>query len=984
MISSEDFPAFYAALHNGQEPFLWQTRLAMEVAQQGWPDRISLPTGSGKTAVIDIAVFALALQGGSPGPHRRTRIYFVVDRRLVVDEAAQRARLLADALSQALERGDSGILGLVARTLMTFGGYLPLEVAVMRGGIYFERQWVRYPNQPAVCLTTVDQIGSRLLFRGYGVSKGQRPIQAALAANDALYIIDEAHLSTAFVETLHSVRFYQGLTGKKVGTGLKVVTMSATLTSKGTPLAPDAGPNVPAGERQFTLAPEDYTDPKLAPRLNARKPATLINVKDDEDFISRVVAQAVALGQENPVVGVVLNDVSAARAVAQKLKGVGQRQVVLLTGRVRPYDRDRLLGEWLPFIAANRERGHAQKEVYVVATQTIEVGADLDFDALVTEAAPLKSLVQRFGRLNRLGIRASAPAAILYQKARAKRSVYSEKAVEKCWKWLNAHAIGKGSRKQFDFGITASANLLANANDADEAQDESSAPLLLPAHLDQWVQTNPEAYPDPDVAPFLHGKGVNASADVLVVWRRDLLEDDLNDVEFVTELLSLAPPRIREAVPVPVWAVKAWLSGRVEQAREVPDDEAAGGRQAEETNTGRRAVRWLGPRETMEVMPGEIRPGDTVVVPASYGGADEYGWFPESQAHVWDVADICDSERADRLRLSTCLLNQIISPSCAPEERSEIEKELSSILFLLADDDKDDRIVGEKISLLLERLARVVGAEYAAIVSALREDGYRVRPYPMRGNELVPRGLILYSARKSHARQGRSVEIDAMAELMDDSEGDNFPVLHKVTLRRHSLDVARWAKRFSSAVGLSPELTRALRIAALAHDWGKNEPRLQVAFHGGSILAGNAPVLAKSGLDFATWKVSCKLAGCPEGYRHEFVSARLLKDGQLCLLTPEEQELVIYLAGTHHGYGRSLPPVIEDSNPQPVRVKLGSVQLQTTSAHGWERFDSGWVELFWTLVRRYGWWGIAYLETILRLADYAASNEEAREGRTDE
>src|SRR5581483_487453 len=59
--------------------------------------------GSGKTAALDIAVFHLALEASS-GAERRAplRIAFVVDRRLIVDDAHARARFIARALAWSM------------------------------------------------------------------------------------------------------------------------------------------------------------------------------------------------------------------------------------------------------------------------------------------------------------------------------------------------------------------------------------------------------------------------------------------------------------------------------------------------------------------------------------------------------------------------------------------------------------------------------------------------------------------------------------------------------------------------------------------------------------------------------------------------------------------------------------------------------------------------------------------------------------------
>jgi CRISPR-associated endonuclease/helicase Cas3 len=91
----EDFPDFFDEVH-GVRPFPWQQRLADQVAQSSvWPKVLDLPTGSGKTAALDIALFHLALEADQ-GRGRRAplRIAFIVDRRLVVDDAFNRAKRL--------------------------------------------------------------------------------------------------------------------------------------------------------------------------------------------------------------------------------------------------------------------------------------------------------------------------------------------------------------------------------------------------------------------------------------------------------------------------------------------------------------------------------------------------------------------------------------------------------------------------------------------------------------------------------------------------------------------------------------------------------------------------------------------------------------------------------------------------------------------------------------------------------------------------
>src|SRR5262245_40767182 len=138
-LNAEHFGDFFEQIH-GQQPFPWQARLVREiVAQDGsWRPLLNLPTAAGKTAVIDIAVFLLALDADKPAEQRRApmRIFFVIDRRIVVDEAYRRAEKIANALRDP--KGD--VVGAVADRLRLFSA-IPLHVAALRGGMVRDVSW---------------------------------------------------------------------------------------------------------------------------------------------------------------------------------------------------------------------------------------------------------------------------------------------------------------------------------------------------------------------------------------------------------------------------------------------------------------------------------------------------------------------------------------------------------------------------------------------------------------------------------------------------------------------------------------------------------------------------------------------------------------------------------------------------------------------------------------------------------------------------
>src|SRR5690606_16851386 len=299
------------------------TRLAARAATGDWPRMLDLPTGSGKTAAIDIALFALALSAGMQSRTAPLRIVYLVDRRTVVDQAFERAC----RIQCALETSPDDVVQRVRERLASFAPVdgVPLRTAQLRGGIARDDEWARTPDQPLIAVSTVDQVGSRLLFRGYGISPGMRPIHAGLLGNDAIYLLDEVHLSQPFRETLEAIPCRcRPWADRPLPLPFQVVEMSATPGR--------------SSEDAFRLLEDDRRDTTLAARLGAAKPTRLVRVPPKNVQREIVKCATDMLDRPGATVAVVVNRVASAREIHQTLRRKLEGRdvdVCLLTGRMR-------------------------------------------------------------------------------------------------------------------------------------------------------------------------------------------------------------------------------------------------------------------------------------------------------------------------------------------------------------------------------------------------------------------------------------------------------------------------------------------------------------------------------------------------------------------------------------------------------------------------------------------------------------------------
>ena len=1053
------FAEFYRAIHGDHvHPHPWQMRLARDVIERGgWPQSINIPTGCGKTSCIDIAVYALACD---PKSNPR-RIVFAVNRRVVVDGAHERARLIA----RKLEDARSGILRDVRDKLCDAAGCdgAPLVPVLMRGGTHIDKEWHANPAQPCVISTTVDQAGSRLLFRGYGVGRMSRVVEAGLLGRDCLWILDETHISQPFTTTLRSVEEYnkEPWAERRPNRPWHVVEMTATPTGGG-----------PAG---FELDEDDRSSEGLSRVLGASKVCDMAKSRAKDGGDHKVLADDLAKYARSlhekfscRAVAVVANRVATAKLVHSKLKE-GGFEVHLLIGRMRPWDRDAVLSRLAPFRTGSpirpepgcsvQGRGGPPPATFVVSTQCLEVGADLDFDGMVSEASSLDSLRQRFGRLNRAGRHEQcrgtivAPTAVHGGKSKkdsASDPIYGD-AAAKTWAFL-----ARNGRKEIDFGIDKmSGELQRAAGDPSELDGvyllPPESPELLPSHVDLLCQTQRNLLVSPDVAPFLHGfeRGVPT---VSVVWRSGFCSGDPDSslsarYEAFAAALEVLPPRSAESMPVPLWSIRRYLEGSGAGLDSGGDAEwQRGGSPLHEDSETRRnngfptAFVWRGKKEPLRRIVRDdhmkenllahagdasgaagiqfarvdnIRPNDVVIISADSGGWNDLGHVPDIDADRADADCNADAAAIDIAEKVAFEATGGIAQKIGGYGRHDVEGKRryrveGRIVIRMADDgrypfamtDEARRFRGAVDSQeprdTREKITHEALETIPRIVRQLVKKGYFKRdPDGEHGQAGLSRGKDVSSdiglespahSTKTAAMDGVDygicdIDVESMTctmkpvaggevILVAHQKGGSIQASGNQLLEDHMQSVADSAQKYAKLLDQDADIVELFCTAALLHDAGKADGRFQQMLYRSPLpLPADTPLLAKdNGLPRDKRK-----RYYPAGFRHELVSSRLAES-----VETTDRDLLLHLIESHHGYCRPNAPPVADQGAGPVEYEFNGAVLRALSSTGLEKAGSGASRRFWACTRKYGWWGLAWIEALFLLADWDVSGGSSR------
>src|SRR5262249_7712663 len=153
-----------------------------------------------------------------------------------------------------------------------------------------------------------------------------------------------------------------------------------------------------------------------------------------------------------------------------------------------------------------------------------------------------------------------------------------------------------------------------------------------------------------------------------------------------------------------------------------------------------------------------------------------------------------------------------------------------------------------------------------------------------------------------------------------------------------SKGVEAHAQAFAKQAGLPPRIAQDVVLAAYLHDAGKAHLNFKQFLYGGDELASVAgPALAQSGKLSDSREAGAGLrrrSDLPKGARHEIASLQFAEAHPRFTMA-HDPELVLWLIGTHHGYGRPFFPAPESAWPREGEVfkaNLGDGEVSATPA----------------------------------------------------
>lgn len=857
----------------GAAPFAWQSELLRRFLDGEDVDALDIPTGLGKTAVM--AIWLVARACGAKVPRR---LVYVVDRRAVVDQATT----VADELGKWVGRTPDA-----ARALGL--GERPLALSTLRGQHVDNRAWLEDPSAPAIVVGTVDMIGSRLLFSGYGVSKKMRPYHAGLLGADTLLVLDEAHLSQPFERLIEQIMLGVDAHDRTLRPGGSVVPSFRSLSLSATGRARPA-------EKVLKLSEADRAPGGIVARRLAgpKRMSLLADVGEKElpDALAREAWNLTEAGTKNARVIVFCTSRDHAlkvhEALSKLIKGRAIPEPCLLVGGRRVYERQLAadqLGE-LGFVAGGDRPGSA---TFVIATAAGEVGVDLDADHAACDLVAWERMVQRLGRVNRRG-EGDARIVVVPTKASNEAEAARRTATRELLEMLSRDGT-------IDVSLAALTALKDRAaNDAALGASFESAttpallhPPLLRAQVEAWSMTSlPEHTGRPEVAPWVRGWPDEEEApQTTLLWRKHLpvtvVGAPLPRSE-VDEYLESARPHLAEKLEIEAFRVAGWLDKRLKAL-------------------GKSASR-------------------TGVEPPAFGHPDD----------ILGVLLDAASERPSFVRIrdvATAEQRRKLAELSLPGATLILDARVGGLRDGLVDGDVDEPTID----------VTEIGGE-----DTERPVPFRIQKISDLETQLAPKGwrteALLPVDRSSSEEETAWLAIESVVREAAESEEGRSSARKAQTLDKHEAWTEEEARRIAERLELPPSLVEVLTAAARLHDEGKKAARWQRAFR----VPREGGPYAKSGSARPNIQAL-------EGYRHELGSLPYAEaHPRVRALAPELRELCLHLIAAHHGAAR--PILRTDSAEEPPSRLVDRAREIALRFAALEKYWGPWGLAWWESLLR--------------------------------